>query len=125
VTTTTTTPISVTFTGYSPSKALKSTPPPTPTGGNSSSNTFQGAGGSFSSTPSAFEDLISLAFSEAYFVVDQILFGITPNSGLHSAIATYQSLIQSNPMDSTLLGEALILLVQLDIFSHLSGTATS
>jgi hypothetical protein len=76
------------------------------------------------STPSVFQDLISLAFDEAYFIVDQILFAIAPNPGLHSAIATYQSLIQSNPMDSTLLGQELITLVELDILSHISGMAT-
>lgn len=121
----TTTPISVTFTGYPPPKALLSSPPPAgsppPHKRTASSNS------SSSSTPSTGQEIVSLVEDEVKLVIDQVLvmldtaLGITPSSSLESSIAALQNAINANPLDQTLLGQLLVQFVELEVLTFVEG----
>lgn len=124
--TTTTTPISITFTGYKPSATLAS-PPPTSSPPPPPSNN-QGGGG-FTNYASPAQALFALAVDEALLTADQVVEfveatlgpGLVPDLVQLSSIGYYSNAILANPEDQTLLGQYLIDFIRLETLLLLFG----
>jgi hypothetical protein len=117
----------LTFSGTPPITSLFTPSPLPPSNNHLPPNRFLGSGGGSNNTPSFFQDLGSLVVDDILLVIDQIIAltegadGIVPNPALESAIAALQNALNSNPLDHSLLGQELLILIQLEILSLMKG----
>lgn len=128
--TTTTKPISVTFTGYPPPKTLSSNLPPAPSPHlplPPPPHHSSGSQNTSSSNPSTSQEIASLVANEALLTLEQVFasidaaLGLPTNPTLASSIVAHQNALIANPFDHTLLGQLLLQFIEFEVLKYLES----